>query len=56
MSRERILLEVIVDLDPMPGTFHTEASVVECLQALLLSSIGHYNPVVLVAPQPEAKP
>lgn len=48
MQRERIMLEVMVDLDPTPGTFHTKESAEESVQAILLDSIGHYNPVVLI--------
>jgi hypothetical protein len=51
MARERIMIEVAVDLDPVPGTFHTQESAVESIQAILLSSIPHYNPVVF--PQEE---
>lgn len=51
-ERKRIILEVIVDLDPMPGTFNTVESALSSIQAILLSSIGHYNPVV-INPDPE---
>jgi len=46
MDTHRISLTVMVDLDPVPGAFHTRASAEEHIQALLLSTIGHYNPVV----------
>ena len=47
MFKERILLSVIVDLDPVPGAFHTRESCVKHIQAMLLESIPHYNPVVV---------
>jgi hypothetical protein len=48
MPRERILLAVLVDLDPLPGAFHTEEQARDAVEGILLSSIGHYDPVVLV--------
>ena len=45
----RIKLEVVVDLDPVPGAFHTREDAANELQALLLNTIGHYNPVVLLS-------
>jgi len=45
---ERIMLTVIVDLDPTPGVFHTPESAKQAIEATLLSRIGHYNPVVLL--------
>lgn len=47
MDRKRIKLEVLIDLDPIPGTFHTEESARKQVEAILLSSVGHYNPIVL---------
>lgn len=46
---DRIVLEVAVDLDALPGAFHTSESAQEHVQAILLSSIPHYNPVVIVS-------
>lgn len=48
MPRERIQLTVLVDLDPFPGTFHTKESAAQTVEAVLLSSIGHYHPIVLM--------
>lgn len=48
MERKRIKLEILVDLDPVPGTFHTPESAKQCVEAILLSSIGHYHPIVLM--------
>lgn len=47
MAKERIMLEIILDLDPVPGTFHTKESARDQVEAILLSMIRHYNPVVL---------
>lgn len=46
---QRIMLEVMVDLDAMPGAFHTPESAKEHVQAILLSRIPHYDPIVLIA-------
>lgn len=43
------MLNVIVDLDPVPGTFSTPESVKESIEAMLLSRVGHYNPIVFLA-------
>lgn len=48
MSRQRIMLSVMVDLDAMPGTFHTPESARDNVEAILLSSIPHYDPVVVL--------
>lgn len=48
MQRDRIALTVLVDLDSLPGTFHTPESARRGVEAVLLSRIGHYNPVVLI--------
>lgn len=48
MARERIALTVIVDLDPMPGAFHTPEHAKQVVEAMLLSAVGHYNPVVII--------
>src|SRR5690606_40444664 len=45
-NRERVTFEVTVDLDPMPGMFHTEGSAAAALQEILLDCIEHYHPVV----------
>jgi len=43
----RAAFVVIVDLDPIPGAFHTEKSAKENVEAILLNNIPHYHPVVL---------
>lgn len=44
---ERIMLTVLIDLDPTPGSFHTAENAAMNVQAILLNTVGHYNPVVL---------
>lgn len=44
---EQISVEVIVDLDPVPGAFHTEESAQKAIQAILLDRIPHYHPIVM---------
>jgi hypothetical protein len=46
MERKRILLHVYVDLDPMPGTFHTTESAQNAVRSILNDRISHYNPIV----------
>jgi hypothetical protein len=53
---KRIRLIVTVDLDRTPGTFNTPESVVRGMQSMLLSRIGHYNPVVQFAEEIVEKP
>lgn len=48
MERTRIKLEVYVDLDPIPGAFHSVDSARNSVGALLYNAIPHYNPVVSV--------
>lgn len=45
--RKRILIEVAIDLDPVPGAFHTEESARQVVEALLLQLLPHYKPEVL---------
>ena len=47
MERDRIKIELAVDLDPIPGAFHTKEDAKEAVLAILLSRIPHYNPVIL---------
>jgi hypothetical protein len=44
MDRTRVALLVWVDLDAVPGVFHTHESAQEHVQAVLERSLGHYNP------------
>ncbi len=41
---------VYVDLDPVPGVFHTQESAQNALTHILRESIPHYNPMVSLAP------
>lgn len=52
MKKQRIKLVLWVDLDPMPGTFHTPESAKESVEAILKDRIPHYNP--MLAPLPKA--
>lgn len=47
----RITFPVSVNLDAIPGTFHTEDSAREVLQRILHQSIDHYHPVVHDVPR-----
>ena len=49
MARERVMLNVMVDLDPIPGAMHTPEGARAIVEAILLSRIGHYDPVVVVS-------
>lgn len=44
----RIKLEVFVNLDEVPGTFHTPKSARETVGSILRDRIGHYDPIVEV--------
>lgn len=46
MDRNRVTLIVEVDLDPVPGLFHTAKSAQETVQSMLDASMPHYNPTV----------
>lgn len=47
-GRTRIKLAVYVDLDPIPGTFHTAESAQHCVRNILNDRIEHYNPTVSI--------
>jgi len=51
MSRNRVALIVYVDLDPMPGAFHTEESAVNNVRGILESTIPWYNPDTAYMPE-----
>lgn len=42
----RIKLIVYVDLDNVPGAFHTKEDAVYQIEDILKRQIGHYNPIV----------
>jgi len=48
----RVSLMVVVDSDPVPGTFHTEDDVKDQVQRILDETIAHYHPnVTLLFPK-----
>lgn len=44
--RQRKAFIVYVNLDPVPGTFHTEESALNGLRSILTSWLGTYQPTV----------
>ena len=44
----RVELTVTVDLDPVPGAFHTDTDTAVRVERILLENIRHYNPRVTV--------
>jgi hypothetical protein len=48
MARRRIKLSVYVDLDPVPGAFHSAESARNHVNALLYAALEHYNPIVSI--------
>lgn len=53
MLKKRIKLVLWVDLDPIPGAFHTPESAKECCESILKNSIPHYNPMFQPPPPEE---
>lgn len=56
MSRTRIKLAVYVDLDPMPGTFHSAESARNAVNGLLHQNVPHYKPLVSIEIYDTSKP
>ena len=52
----RVAFTVEVNLDPLPGTFHTPESVRRNLQAILNDHIPHYDPYVIASNVEEVLP
>lgn len=48
MHRTRIKLAVYVDLDPMPGVFHSAESARHGVASILMGQIEHYKPTVSI--------
>src|SRR6478735_10634894 len=48
MKRTRITLEIDVDLDPVPGNFHTAEQAERAIFGLLHMRIPHYDPTVKI--------
>ncbi len=46
MKKERVKFLVVMDLDPVPGMFHTWDSCEQFLRQTLKNSVPHYNPKV----------
>jgi hypothetical protein len=44
----RVILEVSVNLDPVPGAFHTAASAASSVHLILHDRIGQYHPTVTI--------
>lgn len=55
MNRQRATFTVEIDLDMVPGAFHTAEDTEKRLQSLLLSDVPHYNPVVTLTRDPRPK-
>lgn len=49
--RDKIKLEVWVNLDPVPGLFHTKESARQVVSDILRDQIPHYNPSVALPPE-----
>lgn len=48
MERTRVKLAVYVDLDPVPGLFHTADSARNAIGNMLQDAVPHYNPMVSI--------
>lgn len=48
MDRTRIKLAVYVDLDPIPGAFHSADNAQHHVRNMLNEAIPHYNPAVSI--------
>lgn len=49
-SRKRICFVIYVDLDPVPGSFHSQESAQNFIGFLFRHRIPHYNPTISLAP------
>lgn len=45
--QRRISLQILVNLDPVPGTFHTSESARNQVQKILTEAIPWYKPIVV---------
>lgn len=48
MTDNRTTFEISVDLDAVPGTFHTVESARDVIESILKQTISHYNPAVTI--------
>ena len=46
-DRTTTIVEVVINLDPVPGAMHTPESVREIVQQILTNAIPHYDPQVI---------
>ena len=46
-DRTTTIVEVKINLDPVPGAMHTPESVREIVQQILTNAIPHYDPQVI---------
>lgn len=46
---ERVMLNVMINLDQLPGAMHTEQQARDTIEAILLTRLGHYDPVVVTS-------
>jgi hypothetical protein len=49
-GRMRACFAVFVNLDPVPGVFHTQESAQNVIRGLFTGRIAHYNPMVSLGP------
>lgn len=47
MERQRALFVLMVELDPVPGTFHNLQSAKESIEQILMDRIPHYKPTII---------
>lgn len=47
---KRVCFIINVDLDPIPGVFHTQESAQDLLQWIFTENISHYSPIISMAP------
>lgn len=50
-GRTRVAVTIIIDLDPVPGAFHTPESARQLIEGMILNAAPHYNPVVILEPE-----
>lgn len=43
-----VTLDVTINLDPIPGAFHTPADVQQRIERILVEMIPHYKPTVSI--------
>lgn len=49
-DRKRVCFVIFVDLDPVPGSMHTQESAHNILRFIFQNRIPHYHPIVSLAP------